>query len=177
MKKLWILAIAWLATLTLAGCNYNKCDCNCPQCDTNCEEKVNESAQFCLENWWTYSQVTAPDEEYGECMFPSGIGCRDDILMTSECNFHPNLEDIDTEEERLAGCEENVQWWMTDFVDWAENITTKWWDESEGWASFVRNWVVKYTKDWSNWKMDVECVADFVDWSLSASYSDEVADD
>ena len=66
---------------------------------------------------------------------------------------------------------------MTDFVDWAENITTKWWDESEGWASFVRNWVVKYTKDWSNWKMDVECVADFVDWSLSTSYGDEIADD
>ena len=103
MKKLWIFAIAWLTTLTLAGCNYNKCDCNCPQCDTNCEEKVNESAQFCLENWWTYSQVTAPDEKYGECIFPSGIGCRDNILMTSECDFHPNLEDIDTEEERLAG--------------------------------------------------------------------------
>jgi hypothetical protein len=30
-------------------------------------------------------------------------------LETDECNYEPNLESIDTEEKRLAGCEENVQ--------------------------------------------------------------------
>jgi hypothetical protein len=66
---------------------------------------------------------------------------------------------------------------MTDFVNDAENIDIQRWEESEAWASFVRNWVVKYTRDWSNWKMDVECVADFVDWSLWVSYSDELIDE
>jgi hypothetical protein len=43
-------------------------------------------------------------------------------LGTDECNFEPNLDSIDTEDKRLAGCTENVQDWMTDFVNDAENI-------------------------------------------------------
>jgi hypothetical protein len=62
-----------------------------------------------LDNSGVYSHVISVDEEYGECTFPSGVGCRDEILMTEQCDFMPNLDDIDTEEERLAGCEENVQ--------------------------------------------------------------------
>jgi hypothetical protein len=37
-------------------------------------------------------------------------------LGTDECNYEPNLESIDTEEKRLAGCEENAQGWMADMV-------------------------------------------------------------
>ena len=42
------------------------------------------------------------------------------------------------------------------------------------WASFVRNGVIKYTKDWNDFEMNIECVADFVDGSVSISYDDEV---
>lgn len=162
MKRLWLLAFL-LALFTVAGCD---CDCDIKSCDTPSEYK-----QFCLENWWTYSQVSAPDEEYWECIFPSWVGCRDDIMMTDLCSFVPDTSDIDTEEERLAGCEENIQWWIIDFENW-ELTTIDWEDEQEGGASFVRNWVAHYTNDWGNWKMALECVADFVDWSLSVSYEE-----
>jgi hypothetical protein len=65
---------------------------------------------------------------------------------------------------------------MADTVDGAENVTIKWGEESEGGASFVRNGVVKYTRDGVNYTMDAECVADFVDGSISVSYGDEVAE-
>jgi hypothetical protein len=35
--------------------------------------------------------------------------------------------------------------------------------------------VIKYVKDGRNWTMNAECVADFVDGSLSVSYDDAVA--
>ena len=162
MEKKLLLTMAALSLVALVWCN-----CNCDR---------EEAAKFCLDNWWTYSHVISQDEEYWECFFPSWIGCRDDILWTEECQFEPNLDSIDTEEKRLAGCEENVQWWMTDMVSWAENSVVEWGDESEGWASFVRNWVVRYSREWSNYKMDVECVADFVDGSISVSYSEEELD-
>jgi hypothetical protein len=60
------------------------------------------------------------------------VTCEDTILGTDECNYEPNLESIDTEEKRLAGCEENVQNWMTDFVSDAEYLDTEWDEESEG---------------------------------------------
>jgi hypothetical protein len=42
-------------------------------------------------------------------MFPSGIGCEDDVVLSGECNYEADTSSIDTEEERLASCEENVQ--------------------------------------------------------------------
>lgn len=165
MKRAWLFLVAGsLCVLTLAWCK-----CNCTQ------DELSEAAQYCLDNSGVYSHVISVDEEYGECTFPSGVGCRDEILMTEQCDFMPNLDDIDTEEERLAGCEENVQWWMVDFEEWSENVVVEWWNESEWWASFVRNWVIKYVKDGRNWTMNAECVADFVDGSLSVSYDDAVA--
>jgi len=171
MKKFWLFATLWLATLALAGCN-----CNCDN-TKNEDEVLNQRIEYCNEHWGTHSLIHSPTAVYGECSFPSGVICEDTILGTDECNFEPNLDSIDTEDKRLAGCTENVQDWMTDFVNDAENIDIQRWEESEAWASFVRNWVVKYTRDWSNWKMDVECVADFVDWSLWVSYSDELIDE
>ena len=171
MKKFWLFATLWLATLALAGCN-SKCDCG----NTQDEDAVlNQRIEYCNEHGGTHSLIHSPTAVYGECAFPSGVTCEDTILWTDECSFEPNLEDIDTEEERLAWCTENVKWWMTDMVAWAENLDIQWWEESEGWASFVRNWVVKYTKDWTDYEMSAECVADFVDGSLWVSYGDEIA--
>lgn len=171
MKKFWLFATLWLATLALTGCNSN-CDCG----NTQDEDAVlNQRIEYCNEHWGTHSLIHSPTAVYGECAFPSGVTCEDTILWTDECNFEPNLESIDTEEERLAWCTENVEWWMADMVAWAENVDIQWGEESEGWASFVRNWVVKYTKDWTDYEMSLECVADFVDGSLWISYGDEIA--
>jgi len=172
MKKFWLFATLWLATFALTGCN---CDCNCET--TQDEDAVlNQRIEYCNAHWGTHSFIHSPTAAYWECAFPSGVTCDDTTLWTDECNFEPNLDSIDTEEKRLAGCEENVQWWMTDMANWAENVDIQWGEESEGWASFVRNWVIKYTKEWINYTMDVECVADFVDGSLWVSYGDEIAE-
>ena len=172
MKKFWLFATLWLATLALAGCN---CDCNCDNAK-NEDEVLNQRIEYCNEHWGTHSLIHSPTAAYGECAFPSGVTCEDTILGTDECNYEANTESIDTEEKRLAGCEENVQDWMNDFISDAENVETQWGEESEGGASFVRNGVVKYTKDGVNYTMDAECVADFVDGSLGVSYGEEIAE-
>lgn len=180
MKKLWILAIAWLATLALAGCNCNKYYCNCPQCSPICEGKLNESAQFCLDNWWTYSQVTAPDEKYGECIFPSGIGCRDDMILNWECNWKADISDIDTAQERQIWCENSVDWWMQDMMEWAVYFGIEWdgdeeeiKDEEWNLVMITRDFHAKYDKDWKHWKLPWRCEANFVDGSNWASYGQE----
>ena len=169
MKKFWLFATLWLATLTLTGCN-----CNCDK-TTDEDEVLNQRIAFCNEHWGTHSLIHSPTAVYGECAFPSGVTCEDTALETGECNYEPNLDSIDTEEKRLAGCEENAQDWMTDFVKDAENVSIEWGEESEGGASLVRNGVVKYTRNWSEYTMNAECVADFVDGSISVNYGDEIA--
>jgi len=173
MKKIWILATLWLAVLSLTGCN-----CNCDYESTNNEDEVlNQRIAYCNEHWGTHSLIHSPTAVYGECAFPSGITCEDTILWTETCDFEPNLDSIDTEEKRLAGCEENAQDWMADFVKDAENVTIKWGEESEGGASLIRNWVITYRKGSIWYAISVECVADFVDGSISVTYGDEVAED
>ena len=171
MKKFWLFATLWLATLALAGCN-----CNCDKA-TNEDEVLNQRIAFCNEHWGTHSLIHSPTAVYGECAFPSGVTCEDTTLESGECDYEPNLESIDTEEKRLAGCEENVQGWMRDMVEGAENVTIKWGEESEGGASLVRNWVITYRKDRIWYAISVECVADFVDGSISVTYGDEIAED
>lgn len=172
MKKTRLfLVIAFSCVLVLTGCD-SKCDCNCPSCQTDDQNVLGKAAQFCFDHGWTYSVIYYSETEIDwECSFPSWIGCNDDLLLDWTCDFEPNLSSIDTEEKRLLGCNDNVDGWITDFEDW-DVINTDWESESEGGASFVRNGVVHYTKNWSNRKMSVECVADFVDWSISVSYSD-----
>ena len=173
MKKSWLLLVALLlGALTLAWCN-----CNCKNGESEVDARLQQAMDYCLEHWGTHSLIHSQTAVYGECMFPSGIGCEDDMVLNGECDYTPNTENIDTEEERLAGCEESVQWWMRDMVEWAENVTVKWGDESEGGASLVRNWVITYRKDRIWYAISVECVADFVDGSISVTYGDEVAED
>ena len=170
MKKFWLFATLWLATLALAGCN-----CNCDNVKDE-DEVLNQRIEYCNEHWGTHSLIHSPTAVYGECAFPSGVTCEDTILGTDECNYEANTESIDSEEKRLAGCEENVQWRMAEFASDAENVEIQWGEESEGGASFVRNGVVKYTRDGVNYTMDAECVADFVDGSLGVSYGEEIAE-
>jgi len=80
MKKTWLFLIASLLCIfTLAWCENGV--------SQNDNEKLSEEAQFCLDNWWTYSNVISQTEKYWECKFPSGVTCRDEILMTEKCNF------------------------------------------------------------------------------------------
>ena len=158
-KVLSLAALGIAGTLVLSWC-----------C---CKDAHKEAKDFCLSNTWTYSLVTSVDEEYGECSFPSGVGCRDELILSWECDFMPDLSNIDTEEKRFAGCEKSATGWIEDMEDW-KNISIIWDDETEGGASFVRNWVAKYHKDTSIWSVDIECVADFVDWSLGTSFGDPV---
>ena len=47
--SLWVLVLAW-------------CNCNCKiSVNDNCDIP-NESKEFCLDNWWTYYDVTSIDE-------------------------------------------------------------------------------------------------------------------
>jgi hypothetical protein len=57
-------------------------------------------------------------------------------------------------------------------VEWAENIDIQRWEESEGGASFVREWIISYTKDGVEQKIKAECVADFVDGSITTHYDE-----
>ena len=122
MRKFWLFATLWLATLALTGCN-----CNCDKA-TNEDEVLNQRIAFCNEHWGTHSLIHSPTAVYGECAFPSGVTCEDTALESGECNYD------------------------------------------------VRNGVAKYTRDGVNYTMDAECVADFVDGSISVSYGDEVAE-
>lgn len=163
LLSLTVVLAAW--TLVLSGCCNNK----------NEDEALNEAIQLCLDNWWTHSLIHSQTAAYGECAFPSWVTCEDNLLRGGECDFEPHTENIDTEEKRLAGCEENAIGWIEDFEKW-EDISINWEDESESGASFTRKWVVNYTKGWASWKIDVECVADFVDGSISASFGEAELD-
>lgn len=163
LLSLTVILAAW--ALVLSGC-----------CKNNEDAALNEAIQLCLDNGWTHSLIHSQTATYGECAFPSWVTCEDNLLRDGECDFEPNTENIDTEEKRLAGCNENAESWIKDFEEW-ENINIDWKDEEEGWASFVRNGVAHYNKGWTSWKIDIECVADFVDWSISTSFGEASLDD
>ena len=108
MKKIWLLTTLLIGSLLLTGCNSNSnCNCDVSQCE-NWEEQRNEAKEFCLSKWWTHLWATSPVEEHWECMFPSWIGCRDDMILDWKCNWEPDLSNIDTAEERQIWCENNI---------------------------------------------------------------------
>ena len=76
---------------------------------------------------------------------------------------------METPEGRQAACEERVGYYLN-YNEWEFT----WNDESEGWASFIRNWHVTYLKRWENAEDDVECVVDMVDKSVSVEFSNHI---
>jgi len=177
MKKTGLLVFTLsLCALALTGCN-SKCECECDNAVNG--EVVNENAaldkatQDCVDKWWTHSLIHSQTAAYGECAFPSWVICEDRALAEWECQYEADTTNIENEEKRLAGCEESVNDWIKNIENW-EVMSIDWEDESEAWASFARRWVVKYSKYWDNRKIVLECVADFVDWSISVSYDEAV---
>lgn len=171
MKKRLLEVVLSLCILALVGCGNN------PEVANEVDEnEVNENAaleqavQDCIDKWWTHSLIHSQTAVYGECSFPSGVICDDDLLRSWECQYEVDLSKIDTEEKRIEGCEETASNYIRD-IERGKAVSFDWEDEEEAWASFVRNWTVKYSKWWDNRKITVECIADFVDWSITVSES------
>ena len=181
MKKIWLLSTLLVGSLLLTGCN---CSNNVNN-DRSCENPSKEEAKaICLENKWTYSRVTSSDEEYWECMFPSWIWCQDDMVLNWECDWEADTTDIDTAEERQTWCENSVDWWMQDMMEWAvyfgverEGDEVEVLDEEWNLTMITRNFYAKYDKDWQHWKLPWTCEANFVDGSLWVSFNQEFIDE
>ena len=182
MKKIWLLTTLLIGSLLLTGCNSN-CNCDVPQC-VNWKTQTNEAKEFCLSKWWTYLWATSPVEEHWECMFPSWVWCRDDMILNWECNWEPDISDIDTAEERQIWCENNVDWWMQDMMEWAVYYGIEWngdeeeiKDEEWNLVMITRSFYAKYDKDWQHWKLPWRCEANFVDGSNWVTYDQEFIDE
>ena len=131
----------------------------------------NPASEYCIANGWTFEIVSSPTSIYGECTLPGGTKCEEWTYYNGECWVENNEEfktpefDLQTEEGRIAACEERAGFYLN-FNEW----TFTWEDESEGWASFVRNGHVAYLKRGENAEDDVECVVDMVDWSVNVEF-------
>lgn len=170
MKNTWLLWVVALSLVILAWCN-----CKCDNATSNENEGLDKATQYCVDNWWTHSLIHSQTAVYWECALPNWVTCDDQEFLAWECQDaeyqEPDVSNIDTEEKRLALCEESVNNWIDSIEKWElTDIDRE--DESEWWASFVRSWIANYIKEWGNRKVTLECVADFVDWSLSVMYGD-----
>lgn len=169
MEKKLLVFVLSSCVLALAWCG-KECDCTqeIAQALENENGALQQITQDCIDKWWTHSLIHSQTAVYGECSFPSGVTCDDDTLRSGECQYEVDTSKIDTEEKRIKWCEEVTANYIED-VERGEIVDIDWNDEDEGWASFVRKWIVKYSKWWDNRKINVECVADFVDWSITVS--------
>ena len=184
MKKstLWLVAILWLATV-LTGCNSKEVW----DADYDLKNEIGRQlhcyAQFQKENtannywvdWkpesnnWFEAIVEwiakADDKEYL-------LKCTYDDAGEWTIEYTPTVDeqfDLNTPEGRLAACEERVGYYLN-YNEWEFT----WNDESEGWASFVRNWHVTYLKRWEYAEDDVECVVDMVDRVVTVEFSNHI---
>lgn len=133
----------------------------------------NPASEYCLDQWWTYEIVSNETSIYWECTLSDWTKCEEWALFYWGCQWWNDLEelnfDLQTEEGRLAACEERVGYYLN-YNEWKFT----WEDESEGGASFVRNWHVSYLKRWENAEDDVECIVDMVDKSVSVEFSNHI---
>ena len=186
MKRnvLWLIAMLWLSVVFLVGCNsQNVWDIDY-DLSTEIWRQLHCYAQFQKENradrywvdWMPESNdgfiavvewvAKVNDEEYNlKCTYSDDIG--DWTIEYSPLNSEGF--DLQSEEGRIAACEERAGFYLN-FNEW----TFTWNDESEGWASFVRNWHVIYLKRWENAEDDVECVVDMVDGSVNVEFSNHI---
>lgn len=136
----------------------------------------NPASEYCINQWWAFEIVSNETDIYGECTLPDGTKCEEWVLFYWECQPQNSEEeiqtpefDVETQEGRLAACEERAGYYLN-FNSW----TFTWEDESEGWASFVRNGHVVYEKWWENAEDDIECVVDMVDKSVTVEFSNHM---
>lgn len=77
-------------------------------------------------------------------------------------NSTTNLED---ELGRMQACADKVWSYLN-----TDDYEISWDDESEGWASFIRNWHIIYTSDWDTNENDFQCIVDMVDQSINIQF-------
>lgn len=138
-------------------------------------EVGNPASEYCLQQGWVFEIVSNETDIYGECTLPDGTKCEEWAFYNGECQEWDNKViqipefDLETEEGRISACEERAGYYLN-FNSW----TFTWEDESEGWASFVRNGHVAYLKWWENAEDDVECIIDMVDKSVTVDFSNHL---
>ena len=119
-------------------------------------------------NWFTVIVewiAKADDKEYTlKCTYDDEWNWTIEYTPTADEQFNLN-----TQEGRLVACEERAGYYLN-FNEW----TFTWEDESEWWASFVRNGHVSYLKWWENAEDDVECVVDMVDRVVTVEFSNHI---
>jgi len=136
----------------------------------------NPASEYCIANGWSFEIVSNETDIYWECTLPDWTKCEEWAYYNGECwtwnaepeIWHPEF-DLETEDGRIAACEERVGYYLN-YNEWEFT----WEDESEGWASFVRNGHVAYLKRWENAEDDVECVIDMVDKSVNVDFSNHI---
>ena len=135
----------------------------------------NPASEYCIANGWSFEIVSNETDIYWECTLPDWTKCEEWAYYNGECwawideKFQSPDFDLETPEGRQAACEERVGYYLN-YNEWEFT----WNDESEGWASFIRNWHVTYLKRWENAEDDVECVVDMVDKSVSVEFSNHI---
>lgn len=75
-----------------------------------------------------------------------------------------NLED---EDWRMQACADKAWSYLN-----ADEYEISWDEESEWWASFIRNWHIKYTSEWNTVEKDFQCIVDMADKSVNIEVSD-----
>jgi len=191
MKKSTLVAIAGLWAVVLTGCNSKEVRDADYDFSTEIGRELHCYAQFQknvkadsywaewlneVNNWfWAIVEwkITADDEVYNlVCNYSDDLwDWTIEYTPVNESESWSSIPefDLETEEGRIAACEERAGFYLN-FNEW--NFT--WEDESEGWASFIRNGHVVYLKWWENAEDDVECVIDMVDKSVSVDFSNHI---
>ena len=130
------------------------------------------ASEHCINQGWSFEIVSNETDIYGECTLPDGTKCEEWAYYNGECWSENNEEiqasefDLESEEGRMVACEERAGFYLN-FNEW----TFTWENESEGWASFVRNGHVAYLKRGENAEDDVECIVDMVGKSVNVNFS------
>ena len=141
----------------------------------NKPEIWNPASEYCIANGWSFEIVSNETDIYWECTLTDWTKCEEWAYYNGECwawideKFQSPDFDLKTEEGRLSACEERVGYYLN-YNEWEFT----WEDESEGWASFIRNGHVAYLKWWEKAEDDVEWVIDMVDKSVSVDFSNHI---
>ena len=183
MKRntLWFLAVLWLLTVLLEGCNFGEVNYDLTNemgRQLNCLDKF--SKEIKADSYWAEMKpevnngfsaivewtVKVNDDEYHlVCTYSDDLSdwTMDYTLLIA------NQFDLETELGRIEACADRVGFYLN-----TNDYDISWEEEGEGWASFVRNWHVVYTKQWESAEDDVECVVDMVDWSVNVEFSNHI---
>ena len=135
----------------------------------------NPASEYCIANGWSFEIVSNETDIYWECTLPDWTECEEWAYYNGECwawideKFQSPDFDLDTPKGRQAACEERVGYYLN-YNEWEFT----WEEESEWWASFIRNGHVAYLKRGENAEDDVECVIDMVDKSVNVEFSNHI---